>query len=340
MLIDLRAILSKIILSFFLSFVLISCRTKTHTPVSFYYWKQGYALSKPQQDLLNQCETKRLYVKFFDVVLDEQQQAKPTSKIDFQEQPNMEVVPCVFIQNEVFEQTHDTKRLAKKVAKLILEITAHQQLKVHEVQIDCDWTKGTKDAYFRFLETMKSELGTKELACTIRLHQIKYQESSGVPPVKKGLLMCYNMDDIDKVTTPNSILSSKVFQQYITENAAYPIKLDLALPIYQWGLVFRLGKLGVIVNDLSLKELQGSPFLQVDKNTFLVKENTTIRETNVCKGDLIRHEASSTKELFKLANILTQTNLTFEQVIFYHLSQEHISSQHAHTLSQINRLIP
>jgi len=61
-----------------------SCTTKQHPPVSFYYWKQSFELSKPQMKLLQSCGTQRLYVKFFDVVLDENLQIKPISKIDFQ----------------------------------------------------------------------------------------------------------------------------------------------------------------------------------------------------------------------------------------------------------------
>ncbi|MFZ9612862.1 MAG: hypothetical protein ACO29Q_06225, partial [Crocinitomicaceae bacterium] len=72
-----KAFLQKSLVCFVLLLFFVSC-SKNHPPASFYYWKQGYALSKPQKDLLKQCETKRLYVKFFDVVLDEQQQAKPT----------------------------------------------------------------------------------------------------------------------------------------------------------------------------------------------------------------------------------------------------------------------
>ena len=332
--------LVKILPFYFLILVLLSCTERQHPPVSFYYWKQSFELSKSQTQLLQSCGTKRLYVKFFDVVLDGNQQVKPISKIDFQASVKMEVVPCVFIQNAVFEHTGNTTRLAEKMTKLILSIAANQSLRVKEIQIDCDWTKSTKAAYFSFLEALQAKLGNIDLACTIRLHQIKYQESSGIPPVKKGLLMCYNMDDIDDVTTPNSIVSSKVLKQYVNENTAYPLPLDLALPIFQWGLVFRLGKLSVISNDISIQSLKHPDIQKIGENSYLVKENTSIHETNLCKGDLIRFESSSSRELFKLAKILKETKLTFEQLIYYHISQEHIHSYHANTLSAINRLIP
>ena len=320
--------------------ILMSCTKNEHPPVSFYYWKQRFALSKEQNAQLQACGTKRLYVKFFDVVLDENRAAKPVSKIEFEQQSKMEIVPCVFVQNEVFKATQNTAQLAEKIAGLVLSISERQHLLVKEMQLDCDWSASTKVAYFAFLQNLQAQLGNIQLVCTIRLHQVKYQESTGIPPLKKGLLMCYNMDDITAVSTPNSIVSRKVFDQYINEKSSYPLQLDLALPIFQWGLIFRLGKLSVIANDLTKASLHTSSSSQIVKNTFLMKKDTIINETNFCKGDIVRLETSSTKVLYELADQLSQTNLKFEQVIYYHLSQAHLNAYHAHHLSAIGRLIP
>lgn len=323
-----------------LSILLLSCSQSEHPPVSFYYWKQQFNLSKEQNTKLQACGTKRLYVKFFDVVLDANRVATPISKIEFKQGSPMEIVPCVFVQNEVFNATKNTSKLAENIAKLVLSISKKQHLKIKEMQLDCDWSARTKTTYFTFLKDLQSQLGDIQLACTIRLHQIKYQESTGIPPVKKGLLMCYNMDDIDKITTPNSIVSSKVFEQYINENSRYPLQLDLALPIFQWGLIFRLGKLSVISNDLTKASLASNFVIPIAKNSFLMKKDTIINETNFCKGDIIRLESSSVKELYRLADQLRQTKLQFGQVIYYHLSQAHLKTYHAHTLSAIGRLVP
>lgn len=324
----------------FLFALLFSCQSKQHVPVSFYYWKQTFELTKEQQKLLNETKTERLYMKFFDVILDANNQPKPISKIQFNESTNLEVIPCVFIQNDVFRNANHNQSLAKKISHLIDEISDHQSLKIKEIQIDCDWTKGTRDDYFAFLEELKIQLGETKLVCTIRLHQIKYQESSGIPPVDKGLLMCYNMDDIEGISTPNSIVSSTILKQYVQEDTQYPIHLDLALPIYQWGLIFRLGKLSVISNDLSLQDLPTQSISRVGEHTYKVKQDVVANETNFCKGDLIRFETSPPKTLRTIAEYFKKTNLTFNQLIFYHISQEHLNKYNASTLSSINRLIP
>ncbi len=322
-----------------ISVLIISCSDNERPPLSFYYWKQSFSLSKEQQNILKETKVKRLFVRFFDVILDKNNQPKPNSKINFKHRTNLEVVPCVFIQNEVFSSHKDFKSLAKKITKLIREIAQHQHLRIKEIQIDCDWTEGTRNAYFAFLNEMHHEANWS-LICTIRLHQIKYQTSAGIPPVQKGLLMCYNMDDIDDLQTPNSILSPSVLKTYVNENTTYPLKLDLAFPIYQWGLIFRLGKLSVISNDLSLDDLNHTSIKRIGKNVFLVKKNVIINETYLCKGDLLRHETSELKELFQSATIFKQINITFDQLIFYHLSQNHLNSYDAASLSEINRLIP
>lgn len=331
--------LKRLSFTFFLLSVLSCSRTSPHK-ISFYYWKQTFLLSSEQQNLLNSCQSDRLYVKFFDVVLDEYQKPVPVAKIDFQQDFKLEVVPCVFIQNQVFEPNEDTKNLAKKMAKLLKDMLFNNRLNSKEIQIDCDWTKSTKTQYFSFLNNLQSLLDEFNVTCTIRLHQIKFQNDTGIPPVTKGLLMCYNMDDIENITTNNSIISNDVFNQYVNKKTSYPIKLDLALPIYQWALLFRLGKLNSIANDVSLEELKNDDFEKIGSNTFKAKKNIFLNQTNVCQGDLIRHEQSSIGVLLKLAHRLQSSRLSFERIIFYHLSQSNLNDYDATQLKKISSAVP
>lgn len=45
---------------------------------------------------------------------------------------------------------------------------------VKEIQIDCDWTASTQEAYFEFLHYLKEKAKDKQiqLSATIRLHQL------------------------------------------------------------------------------------------------------------------------------------------------------------------------
>lgn len=331
---------SIILLLFIVNQLLFSCADNEHPPVAFYYWKQTFQLNKSQKELLTKCQTNRLYVKFFDVVLNENNQVAPVSKIDFKQAPSTEIIPCVFIQNAVFVGDRDAGALAKKMTDLIDRIAQRNDLKFNEIQIDCDWTQGSRENYFRFLQSLQKQAPDLTISCTVRLHQVKYQTKSGVPPVKKGLLMCYNMDDIDEFSTENSIVSEKVLKEYLNEESSYPLQLDLALPVYQWGLMFRLGKLSLIANDINKTDLKKHHVQRIEGNIYRATRNCFVKGTYLCKGDLVRLEESTPAELIKISKALSKTKLSFHQVIFYHLSQDNINQYDAQFFSEINTLIP
>ncbi len=176
--------------------LLTSCGSNEHPPVAFYYWKQTFRLTKSQKEFLSTCGSTRMYVKFFDIVINDNNEVAPISKIEFNQTPSTEIIPCVFIQNAVFIGDRDVDALAKKMTELIQRIAQKNSLTFHEIQIDCDWTAGSRDNYFEFLKRLQKQVPKLTICCTVRLHQVKYQTKTGIPPVKKGLLMCYNMDDM------------------------------------------------------------------------------------------------------------------------------------------------
>ena len=331
----------RVIFYLIFSCFIFSCTTKEHPPIALYYWKQTYSLQQNQKKLLSDLKSKKIYVKYFDVVLENKDKhAKPIALIDFKTKPNQEVIPCVYIQNNVFKFTENQKGLALKVSKLVNQISKRQSIRLKEIQLDCDWTNTTKSHYFQFLKELKKQQPTTIISSTIRLHQLKYPEQTGIPPVEKGVLMCYNMDDIDHFETPNSIISTDVFAQYVTKNTKYDLTLDLALPIYQWGLVFRLGQLSLIVNDICNKDLSNPNFKKVTKNSYQVLNNHYLNGNYVCKGDLIRLETSSPSVIKSVIKILNSSNITFNQLILYHLSQDHLNQYNEAFFKQINRTIP
>lgn len=336
-----KTILKIIGISILLISLFILFNFRKRPPASFYYWKQTYSINKQQQQLIKSSGTEKIYVKFFDVIVENTgTSVKPISIVTFEEQPKLTIIPCVYIQNEVFKTKEDKRKLARNVSSLIEKIASKNKLVIHEIQIDCDWSNSTKDHYFNFLTDLQKLTPAIEVTSTIRLHQIKYQLTTGVPPVKKGVLMCYNMDDIDRFETQNSIISFNVLKKYITNTSDYPIALDLALPIYQWGLVFRLGKLSLIANGISNSELRNSNFTQLQTNIFRVNRNCYLNETYVCKGDLIRLETSSPETLIDCVNYLNESELSFNQLILFHISQQYINRYNGKFIKKINRLVP
>src|SRR5690606_29912490 len=102
-----------------------------------------------------------------------------------------EVVPVVYIKNEVFLQNGAADSLAVKVYNYIQQINESSNVSADEIQFDCDWSLKSKHNYFQFLEEC-TKLHPK-LSATIRLHQIEYPDQTGIAYVDKGVLRYYDM---------------------------------------------------------------------------------------------------------------------------------------------------
>lgn len=309
--------------------------------IAFYYWQQEFKLDEQQKDILKYNKVQRIYTKFFDVSLNESTGVvNPVAKIDFKEtSKNVEIIPCVFIENRVFSKGEHPD-LAKKVYELVQALAKKYELKIDEIQLDCDWSQTTKKRYFNFLKQIKKIAKNKELiTSTIRLHQFKYPEKTGVPPVSKGLLMCYNMDDIMDIDTKNSIISSATLKSYVDGVKKYPIHLDLALPIYQWGLIYRLGKLVEIVNEIQYDSLDMNLFQSIGNNQYKADTSFYFNKTYFCDGDILRIEKSNATELKKCARVLAKSNQQFERILFYHLGAESIKHYETNFFSDIASIV-
>lgn len=327
-----------LLLSFCL--LLAHCTTPKSEERGFYYWKSTFEWAQQDSSFLEGLKVKKLYVKYFDVKWEEDmKQIVPVARIEFKDPlPKMSIVPVVFITNESLQQLSDNmvddlgQKIISKIEGMNLK---NDSLQVSEVQIDCDWTDSTKDKYFRLLSYLKQHLGKHTLlSATIRLHQIKYYKKRGVPAIDKGLLMCYNMDSPKKMSIRNSIFDLALAKDYLQNLESYPLKLDVALPLFAWGVVFRQGNFKGLINQLTDKDLVGNAaFEQVDTNLFRALTDTHLKNTEIYTDDLIRTEGSDLAEVEKLAKYITNklqnptpTVLLFhyDQAILQNYKQEEI----------------
>ena len=321
----------------FLIFYSCQDNKKVKHPPSFYYWKQEFSLNANQKKLLKDLGSKELYVKFFDVKMINGR-PEPVAKIDFKTSPSdYSIIPCVFITNDIFSSDQvSPEKLASRTVKLILSIAENNKLSFKEVQFDCDWTLGSKENYFRFLKKASEQLSDKELSATIRLHQYKYWKKTGVPPVDRGVLMCYNIGEIENINESNSIFSYDLVTQYLKKGMTYPLKSSIALPIYKWALVYRLGQLSSILNNVDEASMENH-IVSAKNNLFLAKDNFYINGQFLSTDDEIKFEEVDLKELEQTAKLLS--TLSFDKLIYYHLSQSNIEDYDKQKLDQINTLI-
>ena len=175
---------------------------------------------------------------------------------------------------------------------------------ISDILIDCDWSEKSKDNYFYLLKQIKNKFPDYKIEATIRLWQYKYFEKSGIPPVDSGLLMCYNMTDPESRTTENSIGTNNDLEKYIVHDK-YNLKLNIALPLYSWSLIFRGNKfIGILSNDINFAK-DADVFKKSDDNKFMVQDDIRLRNIYLRNGDEIRIEKISDSEINDMIATLT-----------------------------------
>jgi hypothetical protein len=317
----------KIIYSILFSLAFFSCQKSKPKSIqpAFYFWKSNFKFSVLERKSLQNNQVKKLYVKFFDITWNSQTtHPQIVAPIRFAEKaPNScKIIPVVFITNQTFVNlpVSEIDTLAKSVFKSITRIS---KSKIKEIQIDCDWTLSTKHKYFRFLKAFKND--SIHLSATIRLHQVKFFEKTGIPPVDRGMLMCYNMSDWRNPETKNSIYSTKVLSQYIQRLEQYPIPLDVVMPIFHWTVIFRNNQFLFFVNNLDSEELKSNfNFTQLsDNQLFEVKKDTLFKNFSIRKGDIFRCEESNFEEVLEGSEMILD-KISNEKLTFalYHLEEK------------------
>jgi hypothetical protein len=307
---------------FFVLITLGACNDSIETRSSFYYWKTTFRLSKEELNALTENKAKRLYIRFFDVVLKEGK-AVPESPIVFGETPkSIEVVPVVYIKNEVMLQSGlDVNELADKVYGLVVKITSSIGLSVAEFQIDCDWSAQSRLNYFQFLELLRKKSNMR-LSATIRLHQIKYFERTGIPPVEKGVLMYYNMGRIGP-DRANSIYERDIARRYLDRLPDYPLALDVAFPVFAWGVHIRNNNVIGLIRDVTADTFEAdNHFKKLEGLYFETKINTIKRGYLFQEGDRIKIESITSEDLVEMSSDLRQKiKQPPSEVIFFDLDK-------------------
>ncbi|GHM99538.1 hypothetical protein WSM22_10280 [Cytophagales bacterium WSM2-2] len=298
---------------------LSACKDQSTEPAtSFYYWKTVFSLSDSEKEALLSNNVKKIYVRYFDVAMQRGVPA-PVSPIAFRELPEgISIIPVVYIKNEVFKKYSDDD-LSKKIVSYVDQISEKHNITYSEIQVDCDWTLSTKDAYFKFIKAIKRQSG-KRLSATIRLHQVKYFEKTGIPEVDYGTLMYYNMGKISPDSS-NSIYDSKTAHQYVTTLKIYPLTLNVALPVFSWGVHVRNKRVTGLLNKMDQNTfINDKQFEMKSPTTFVVKEDGFKAGRYFRKGDIIRIESVSSENLREIAKDLKE-NLRekTDEIIFFDL---------------------
>jgi len=332
--------MKQLITSIIILFLLISCNKSSKTTEverAFYYWQGNSSIDETESNEVKKHSVKKLYYKMFEVDYSDAMGNFPYEKnfirsYHYKDLDTLEIIPTIYIRNEIF-QYNDEKSL-EKLADNISFLIHKNSIKTNEytnkidtnyvyneIQIDCDWTKSTKEKYFYLLKKIK-QISKKRLSCTLRLYPYKYPEIMGIPPVDAATLMCYNLIKPLSNQEKNSILDIQELSKYLDKPRDYPVHLDIALPVFSWAQLYQNNQFVKILplNDIDFKNYTKP----LEPMWFEVTQDTEIDWDNYLrKGDRIKYEEVKPIEIHRAINLIKK-NVTFDAkttIILFDLNQ-------------------
>lgn len=302
---------------------------------SIYYWRTTFTLNQAERDFLKKHAINKIYVRFFDVDSHWKSgngiEVVPEGTINFIDSipDGIEIVPTVYITTAAIENMQLKEDLfAEKIYKRINAMCRQNDISFREIQLDCDWTKGTRKPFFSLCENMKSCMDSIQLlSSTIRLHQLIQTP----PPVDKGVLMVYNTGNLMEMTTDNSIFSRKDIAPYLYDDRLknYELPLDIAYPTYGWSVVFHPREEKYFFNRLMRRtDFSDYPALRkINKITYEATEDVDFNPNGkvwdkVYKDYRIRVERPTASEILAVKAIIdNQLKNKNHNNILYHLDE-------------------
>ncbi|MCW5804670.1 MAG: hypothetical protein KIT31_20025 [Deltaproteobacteria bacterium] len=275
---------------------------------AFYYWRTTLRLSDAERRAVTELGVARIYLRMFDVVWQDGAAAQVgVVAVEDRLPTGVEVVPVVFVRDEVLRRLprKQLPELAQRTWDTVAERMKLLGGAPRELQLDCDWTDSTRDAYFDLVRRVRELARGVALSATIRLHQIKYRERTGVPPVDRGMLMFYNMGKLVADREARAIFDAGTAEKYLARIADYPLPLDAALPIWAWALHVRDDRVVDLLQRTDPDDLARADFLRPDGPDRYVATRTTFLDGAMLReGDQLKVEAMGPAEALTAARML------------------------------------
>ena len=308
-----------------------------------YYWRTTLQLDSTERAFLREHHVGKLYTRFFDVVMrDGSPMPNATLRILDSVPHEVEVIPVIFIMENCLR--HGLDEYADQLVTRVMQMCETNDLPTpRELQIDCDWTLKSKDAYYHFLHLVDecaSQHGMR-LSATIRLHQLAME----APPVDYGVLMVYNTGDVNRTAGRNPILDYRDVQPYLKYVAHYRLPLCAAYPTYGWQLLYDSNGFKAIMHDENLSDstlyqpLPTNPLTQSlpgvpTHATWLVVASRDLPElsddanttTWLAPGDTVHSWTVAPADLLRVSRALQRERNTINnQVVIYALDSKNIN---------------
>ena len=338
--------LSHICLSLYALVALTACTRQSAKNVeaarAMYFWRTDFRLSEEETAFLRTNDISKIYLRYFDVTVNETGQVMPNATVSFTTDTleGIEIIPTVFIVENCLQRNMDS--IAQKLVARILQMNqTHHRGNVKEIQIDCDYTHRSRERFYAFLNEMRNELQPKgiRLSATIRLHQL----SMPPPPVDYGALMVYNTGNVANPNGRNPILSIEDVAPFLKKLDNYPLPLCAAYPIFDWVALYgnESQQLTPNTQHQTLRHLLYGHSLEdttlyqpLEEGKYLVLASRTLPTTlgrdaagiHLHVGDTIRHWQCDISDILKVKNAVEKHRSGINnRVILYHLDKQSLN---------------
>ena len=292
---------------------------------SLYYWKNNAHLTEEQKHIMNNSSIENIYLKICDFKWSEKTKKIETPSISNIIESNKNIKPVFFIENKVFE-VKSGKEFYDFFQKKIKDF--HYLKDIKNIQIDCDWTIETKDHYFSFLKYLKQNGYHTEV--TLRLHQIKHTEITGIPDVESGVLMIYNLTSPRIFNQKNSIYNANLAHAYLNGYInKYPLKIKAALPAFSWGVHFQHENIQRLISNTTFEDYNREELDEIKPNLFKSNKPFYFKNIPINKRDIIRYEYPDINNVSNMINYLTQ-NIKQDslEIIFFSLDSKFFNEKY------------
>jgi hypothetical protein len=315
---------------------------------AFYYWRTTLHFSEVEKRALAELAIGRLYVRLFDVDWDHRENAlRPLAPLAIGSAGGVpgtvEVVPVVFIRERALRHLDGPAitALADDVWRKVTAMVPRLGRRSGELQFDCDWSEATRDRFFALLTAVgeRAHPAGITLSATIRLHQVKYRERTGVPPVARGMLMFYNTGRVDADPGKSAIFDPVAAEAYLGRVGDYPLPLDVALPIWSWVIHVRGGEVEGLLQDTDPARLADKVWLAPrGAGRFEVTESAFLNGALLRKGDFLDAEVTTGATTLAagemIAARLSASRLP-RTVALFHLSERNLANHETQDLARV-----
>jgi hypothetical protein len=316
---------------------LLACsRGSGDAPVerAFYFWRTTFQLSAAERGALARQRVTKLYVRAFDI--DESGRVVGGLSVVDKPPPGIEIVPVVFLRQDLFQREPRARELAELTWAEVRRRMQALGVTPRELQLDCDWTDRSREQFFAYVREVKAVSGVT-LSSTIRLHQVKYRERTGVPPVERGMLMFYNMGEFSSDADRRAIFDAEIAEKYLARIADYPLPLDLALPIWSWTVHVRDDVVVDLLQATDPDELPRLDFVRPGgDDRFVVTRTAFLHGTLLREGDVLKVERMTPADTLAAAE-LVRPHLQPRTLTLFDLSERNLTRYVDDDLDQVFR---